>query len=76
VGLVTVPKGVGEGKVELTLPKNLRPGTYTFILHGAGQVGRDYAGQRNPLQPRGANIRVVFPSNAITITVGPSAPTK
>ena len=49
---------------------------YTFILHGAGQVGRDYAGQRNPLQPRGANIRVVFPSNAITITVGPSAPTK
>jgi hypothetical protein len=70
VGLVTVPKGATEGKVELTLPKNLRPGTYTFILSGAGQVGREYASQRNPLQPRGANIRVVFPSNAITITVG------
>ena len=74
VGLVTVAKGASAGTVELTLPKNLREGTYTFILHGAGQVPREYLGASNP-QAKGVNLRVVFPSNAITLTVAaaPSA---
>ena len=76
VGLVTVPKGANAGTVELTLPKNLKAGTYTFILHGAGQVPRDYLGQRNAQQPRGANVRVVYPSNAITLTVAAAPATK
>ena len=49
---------------------------HTFILHGAGQVPRDYLGPRTPQQPRGANLRVVYPSNAITLTVGATASTK
>jgi hypothetical protein len=71
IGLVTVPGNATEGKVELTLPKSLRPGTYTFILGGAGQVPRDYAGRGT--QASGGNnlrLRVVFPSNPITVTIG------
>ena len=69
VALVTVAKGAGEGKVELTLPANLKPGTYTFTINGAGQAPRDYAKQRDPSKPRGNNVRVVYPSNPITITI-------
>lgn len=69
VALVTVAKGAGEGKVELTLPANLKPGTYTFTINGAGQAPRDYAKQRDPNKPRGNNVRVVYPSNPITITI-------
>jgi hypothetical protein len=69
----TLAKGASEGKVELTLPPNTRPGSYTFTITGAGQVPRDYAKQRDPSKPRGANVRVVTPSDAITLTVTPSA---
>jgi hypothetical protein len=73
VGLVTVAGGATAGKVELTLPKNLRPGTYTFILKGSGQVPRDYGLGRGAPAAGGNNLRlrVEFPSNPITITVGP-----
>ena len=43
LGLVTVAKSAKEGTVELTLAANARPGRYTFIVTGAGQVPRDYA---------------------------------
>jgi hypothetical protein len=78
VGLVTVPANSGQGKVELTLPANLKPGTYSFTLTGAGQVPRDYAAERNPQQARAAaqRARVVYPSNPVTITVGPAAASK
>ena len=71
VGLVTVPNGAGEGKVELSVPANLKPGTYTFILTAAGQVPRDYALTPASNTPRGngQRMRVVYPTNAITITV-------
>jgi hypothetical protein len=69
MGLVTVAKGASEGKVELTLPANARPGSYTFAVGGAGQVPRDYAKQRDPAKARGNNVRVLTPSAAVTITV-------
>jgi hypothetical protein len=71
IGLVTVPNGAGEGKVELSLPANLKPGTYSFVLTAAGQVPRDYALTPASNTPRGngQRMRVVYPTNAITITV-------
>ncbi len=68
VPLVTVAKGSTEGDVEVTLPANLRPGLYTFTINGAGQVPRDYA-KPDANKSRSNNIRVVYPSNPITITV-------
>jgi hypothetical protein len=67
--LVNVPAKSGDGKVELVLPSTLRPGPYSFTVQGAGQVPRDYLAQRDPKKPRGNNVRAVFPSNSITITV-------
>jgi hypothetical protein len=69
VALVNVAAGATEAKVELALPKNLKPGDYSFTINGAGQAPKDYAGQRDPKKPRGNNVRAIFPSNAITITV-------
>ncbi len=75
VALVNLAPNAKEGKAELTLAANVKPGTYTFILTGAGQVPRDYVGIANP-QAKNNNqrMRVVMPSNAITVTVMP--PTK
>jgi hypothetical protein len=69
--LVTLPRGAAEGVVELTVPANMRPGTYTFAVAGAGQVPRDYLAAGDPHKPRGPNVRAVYPSNAITLTVVP-----
>ena len=52
VALVNVAKGATEGKVEVALPANLKPGTYTFTINGAGQVPRDYAREKDPKKPR------------------------
>jgi len=74
---VTVPKGFTEGKVELALAANTKPGTYTFTINGAGQVPRDYTGKPSPKTPNGNNTRVVYPGDPITITVAAApAPTK
>jgi hypothetical protein len=73
VALVSVAKGATEAKVELALAANVRPGTYTFTINGAGQALEDYARTRDPKKPRGRNVRAVYPSNPITITVLPSA---
>lgn len=40
---------------------------------GAGQVPRDYAKQRDPSKPRGNKVRVVSPSDPVTITVTAAA---
>ena len=69
VALVNVPKGETEATVELVLPANLRPGTYTFTINGAGQVARDYGRLPDPKRAKANNIRQVYPSNPITITV-------
>jgi hypothetical protein len=69
VALVNMAKGASEGKVEVVLPANLRAGPYTFTINGAGQVPRDYALPRDPKRPKANNVRAVFPSNPITITV-------
>jgi hypothetical protein len=69
VALVTVAKGASESKVDLSLPANLKPGTYTFTINGAGQVPRNYMVERDPSKSRGNNLRAVYPSNPITITV-------
>jgi hypothetical protein len=60
----------------VALPANLRPGTYTFTIIGAGQVPRDYFAQRDPSKPRGNNLRALFPSNPITISVAAATPAK
>jgi hypothetical protein len=69
VALVNVAKGANEGTVEVVLPANVKPGTYTFTINGAGQVPRDYALVRDPKKPRANNVREAYPSNAITIKV-------
>jgi hypothetical protein len=69
VALVNIAADSGEGKVEVALPANLKPGTYTFTINGAGQVPRDYFAQRDPAKPRGNNVRAILPSNPITVTV-------
>ena len=71
--LVNVAKGSGEGKVELTLPANLKPGTYSFCISGAGQAPRDFVREADASRPRGANARIVLPSNPVTITVSTPA---
>jgi hypothetical protein len=70
VALVTVPKGANEATVELVLPANLRPGTWTFTINGAGQVAGDYGRPPDPKRPKANNVRQVYPSNPIIITVG------
>ena len=72
--LAAVPKGSLEAKVELSLPANLKAGTYSFCVSGAGQAPRDFVRAVDPARPRGANVRIVLPSNAITIVV--EAPVK
>jgi len=69
MALVNVAKGAGEATAELVLPANLRPGSYTFTVNAAGQVARDYAHPPDPKRAKANNIRQVYPSNAITITV-------
>jgi hypothetical protein len=76
VALVPVAKNATEGKVELALPANAKPGTYTFLITGAGQVPRDYGQPRDPKKPRANNLRDIYPSNPITITIAPSAGAK
>jgi hypothetical protein len=72
VNLVNVAQDAAEAKVELTMPANVKPGVYSFVINGAGQASRDYLRPKVPNQPRGANMRVVYPSNAVTITVVPA----
>jgi len=67
--LVGVAKGALEAKVELALPANLKPGTYTFCVSGAGQAPRDFVREADSSRPRGPSARIVLPSNPITITV-------
>jgi hypothetical protein len=74
VALVTVPSGAGTGQVELSLPSKVRAGTYSFTLLGAGQVPRDYAGERGTSRGNAQRLRVVYPSNPITINVTAAAP--
>lgn len=69
VALVTVAKDGKEGAVEVAVPMNAKPGVYTFTIQGAGQVARDYGRPADPKKPRGNNVRVVMPSNAITLTI-------
>ena len=77
IPLVTVGKAATAGKVEMTVPANMKPGPYTFTINGAGQAPRDYghAGtvkeepRADPKKAKGNNVRVLVPSNAITVTV-------
>jgi hypothetical protein len=64
----TIKKGATSATAELTVPANLKLGTYSFILHASGQVPRNYPIETDPAK-RGNNIRVVLPTNALTITV-------
>jgi hypothetical protein len=73
VALVNVAADAKQGKVEVALPANLKPGTYTFTINGAGQVPRDYFAQRDPKKSRGNNVRAILPSNPITINVAEAA---
>jgi hypothetical protein len=74
IALVTIAADQVEGKVELSLPANLKPGDYTFTINGAGQVPKDYDAKRDPKANRGNKIRAIFPSNPITIKVAAKAP--
>jgi hypothetical protein len=69
IALVSMPKGSAQGTVELSLPANLKPGTYSFSVSGAGQAPKDFVRAADPMRPRGASGRIVLPSNAVTIVV-------
>jgi hypothetical protein len=69
VSLGSIPASATAATLHLNLPARLPPGPYSFIIQGAGQVPRDYLAQRDQMKPRGNNVRVIFPSNSITITV-------
>jgi hypothetical protein len=69
VPLATVGKGAADGKVVLEIPADAKPGTYSFVVQGAGQVPRDYGRTRDPKKPAAGNVRVLFPAPAITVTV-------
>lgn len=73
VALVTVGKAATEGKVELTIPAKAKAGTYTFTINGAGQAPRDYGRPADPKGTKAGNVRAVYPSNPITVTVVDSA---
>jgi hypothetical protein len=68
VGLATIAKNATEAKVELALPAKIKPGTYTFTLNGAGQAARDFGRPADP-KAKAGNVRAVYPSNAVTVTV-------
>jgi len=70
--LTTIKKGATEATAELSLPANIRPGQYSFIVHGSGQIPKYYSIETEPAK-RGTNIRGVLPSNAVTINVVPAA---
>jgi hypothetical protein len=69
LALTTVPRGTAAARMELTLPQNMKPGPYTFTISGAGQAQRDYAREGDAKKRQGNNVRAVYPSNPITITV-------
>ena len=69
IALLAVPRGSTQGTVELSLPANLKPGTYSFCISGAGQAPRDFVRPADTNRPRGASGRIVLPSNAITVVV-------
>jgi hypothetical protein len=66
--LVTINKGAMSGTVELSLPANTKPGPYTFVIHGSGQMPRNYPAERDP-KKWDKNLRGLLPSNPITIEV-------
>ena len=69
IALVNVAADKSEAKLELSLPANLKPGPYTLTINAAGQVSRDYFAPRDSKKPRGNNVRAIFPSNPITLSV-------
>jgi len=54
----------GQSEVKFTIATDKMPeGTFSFIVNGDGQVPS--------AQDKGKNIRCVYPSNSIRITVDP-----
>lgn len=64
IPLTSVPSGQGQGSVVIKTD-GMPPGTYSFVISGEAQVPYE----RKPGEKQ--DVRCVYPSNPITITVNP-----
>lgn len=64
----TVAKGATSATVPLFVPKNVAPGTYTFLLRGAGP----YPFSKDPNAKPKPNVNLNEPSNPIVLVVRPA----
>lgn len=64
----TVAKGATSAIVPLFVPKNVAPGTYTFLLRGAGP----FPFSKDPNAKPKPNVNLNEPSNPITLVVRPA----
>ncbi len=65
---VTIPKASATGNLRLFVAKNVAPGTYTFLLRGAGP----YPFSKDPNAKTKPNINLSEPSNAVSLVVRPA----
>lgn len=65
---VTIPKDAKSGVLPLFVPKNVPPGTYSFVVRGSGP----YPFNKDPKAKEKPNVTLTEPSNPITLTVKPA----
>jgi hypothetical protein len=65
---VTIAKEAKAGILPLFVPKNVPPGTYSFVVRGSGQ----YPFNKDPKAKERPNVTLTEPSNPITLTVRPA----
>jgi hypothetical protein len=65
IPLTTVPAGQAEAIVRVTVAQNAKPGTYTLVLRGDGQVPFT----KNPDGKDKKDVRVTDPSTPVQVTV-------
>ena len=65
---VTIAKEAKAGVLPLFVPKNVPPGTYSFVVRGSGP----YPFNKDPKAKDKPNVTLTEPSNPITLTVKPA----
>lgn len=67
-GTVTIAKDAKTAVLPLFVAKNVPPGTYSFVVRGAGA----YPFSKDPNAKQKPNVNLTEPSNAVTVTVRPA----